>query len=165
MKVSELMHAQPRICSPRHSLCTAGRIMVEVGCGALPVISADLHVVGVLTNRDIVTALVVHDRAPSSLEVRQIMSEDVAVCHPDDSLTAALDLMRGRRIRRLPVVADDGTLCGMLSLDDLALAAGGRQTSEDGVPGPLEIAEALQAICGPPARSPLPTTAGKRTSV
>jgi CBS domain-containing protein len=63
------------------------------------------------------------------------------VCGPDDDVHAALDIMKERRVRRLPVVAD-GSLMGIISLNDLALAAGtGKPVRNE------EIVDTFKAIC------------------
>lgn len=53
----------------------------------------------------------------------EVMSKKVAVCHPDDEIHNALNTMRTRKVRRLPVVSRDGKLEGMLCASDILLRA------------------------------------------
>jgi CBS domain-containing protein len=77
--------------------------------------------VGVLTDRDLVTAAMVTQPDPLQLESGTVMSDDLVTVHEDATPRHALTLMRHRRIRRLPVVDSSGLLVGLLSIDDLLL--------------------------------------------
>jgi len=59
----------------------------------------------------------------AALKVEGAMARKVVACKADDDLSSAAQLMRLNRRRRLPVIATDGTLVGLLSLDDLACEA------------------------------------------
>jgi predicted transcriptional regulator len=52
------------------------------------------------------------------------MAGCIVCCRPDDELTDAMNLMREKHVRRLPVVSREGTLIGLLALDDIAYEAG-----------------------------------------
>ena len=58
-----------------------------------------------------------------ALQVSDAMSKDVCACTPEDPVEDAEELMQTNQIRRLPVVDDEGCLQGVLSLNDIALAA------------------------------------------
>ena len=53
------------------------------------------------------------------LQVRDIMQTDVRTLGRNDKLTTAEDVMKQGRIRHLPVLDDDGMLCGIVSQRDL----------------------------------------------
>jgi CBS domain-containing protein len=126
MKVELLMTKDPRTCSADDALATAARLMWERDCGCVPVVAgAGSHqVVGVVTDRDVCMAAYTQGRPLWEIPVRAAMSSEVWTCHPDDTLKDALRIMRHRRVRRLPVVDGQGHLLGLLSLTDVALAAG-----------------------------------------
>jgi CBS domain-containing protein len=71
----------------------------------------------------------------------------VIVCSPYDSVTTALETMRRHRVRRLPVLAD-GKLVGVVSMNDLALAAAA-SPGETGRPSYKDVVSTLQTICAP----------------
>jgi CBS-domain-containing membrane protein len=79
--------------------------------------------VGFLTDRDICMAAYTQGKALELLRVEAAMARKVVSCGVDDDLRSAAGLMRQHRTRRLPVVNPDGTLVGLLSLDDLACEA------------------------------------------
>jgi CBS-domain-containing membrane protein len=68
------------------------------------------------------------------------MTGPVKTCYGDEELTAAMQSMREYRVRRLPVVDHQGRLCGMVTLNDLILAADGGVRTAD-------VLETLRAIC------------------
>ncbi len=150
MKGREVMRSGPRVCAKRETLDSAGRTMFEVGCGVLPVVDDERRVVGVLTDRDICCHLTSQDLRPSEARVAEAMSEMVFSCADGDEISTALTIMRGYKVRRLPVVDGEGRLLGMLSLDDVALRA--RAFESDGTAAPYydEVARTLKAIAEHP---------------
>lgn len=109
------------------SVLQAAQLMRDHHVGSLVVVDesgAGRLVVGVLTDRDIVTAVVAKEVDPSTLRVEDVMSSDVVVALEDDSVTDMLHKMRRKGLRRLPVVTPAGVLVGVVTLDDLlSLAA------------------------------------------
>lgn len=75
--------------------------------------------VGMLTDRDIVTAVVAKDVDPRRLTVEDVMSADLVTVRSDASLIDLLRTMRAKGVRRLPVTDAAGVLVGLVSLDDL----------------------------------------------
>jgi CBS-domain-containing membrane protein len=73
------------------------------------------------------------------------MSEPALTCSPSDSIEDAQTLMRSHQIRRLPVVDEDQRLIGILSLNDLAVAAPDPENRKRGVQ-PAAVADTLSAI-------------------
>ena len=90
-----------------------GDLVVVDGPDAAPI------PVGILTDRDIVVAIVALGLDPASLQVGDIMSEDLLTCHENDDVYQTIEHMRLRGIRRVPVVNAKGTLAGIVSADDL----------------------------------------------
>lgn len=81
-------------------------------------------VVGMVTDRDITTAVVALERDPRSFRVGDIMSPDVVTVREEDALLDVLAVMRRKKVRRVPVTGSRGELIGMVSLDDvLAIVA------------------------------------------
>jgi CBS domain-containing protein len=86
--------------------------------GALVVSDDGESVDGLLSERDIVTALAQRDGDLLSSSVAEIMSLTVVTCDPADSVGELMAEMTNRRIRHFPVVAG-GRLCGIVSIGDL----------------------------------------------
>lgn len=149
MRVRDLMRTFPRHCSPADSVATVGRIMAEAGIGVLPVVDAALRVTGVITDRDVCCALAQRPEAGEALKVRDVASAPPRTCHAEDELATALAMMRTHAVRRLPVVDGEGHLEGMLSFDEIVLAA--QMLAGDRLGSPLytEVVETLRAILRP----------------
>lgn len=135
MKVKHLMTPNVISITPDESAAVAARLLTHYNIGALPVCTAQGKLCGMVTDRDVVIRCVAANLDPGMTQVKQIMTRPVQTVTPDMEAGVAAHLMGSRQIRRLPVV-NDGTLCGMVSLGDLA-----RQ--EDSV---MDAADALQDI-------------------
>ena len=72
-----------------------------------------------VTDRDLVTRCVASGRSTGTTTVRDVMTGRVISAGPDMDVGAAAQLMGKEQVRRLPVV-ENGRLCGMVSLGDLA---------------------------------------------
>ena len=119
MKVRSLMTTPAITISPEESVAVASRTLAHYNIGMLPVCAADGALQGVLTDRDIVTRCLASAKDPQKTPVRDIMTHQVRTANPDMTLSAAAHLMGSQQIRRLPVL-ENGKLCGLLSLGDLA---------------------------------------------
>jgi CBS domain-containing protein len=126
------------------SLDAVGQIMWESDSGAVPVVNPEGKVVGLLTDRDLAMAMAAKNRGASQILVREVVSQELFACTPEEEVVEAIKKMRTNRIRRLPVIDAQGQLLGMLSLKDLALAAkaGSEISFED-------VALTLQTVCLP----------------
>lgn len=96
----------------------ATREMNHHGIGALIVMDGE-RIAGILTERDVLRKVVAEDLPPSRLIVSQVMSRDIIYCAPETDIDDASQIMRGQRIRHLPVCDGDGRLLGLVSIGDL----------------------------------------------
>ncbi len=100
----------------------AAQLMRDHHVGSLVVVDetgAGRLVVGLLTDRDIVTSVVAMEVDPATLVVEDVMSHDVVTALESDSVSDLLRTMRRKGLRRLPVVTPNGALVGLVTLDDL----------------------------------------------
>ena len=119
MKVRQLMTSPAISISPEETVAVASRTLTHYNIGMLPVCAADGKLLGVLTDRDIVTRCLAGQRDPLKTPVREIMTSQVRSVDPGMEAGVAAHLMGSQQVRRLPVV-EDGKLCGLVSLGDLA---------------------------------------------
>ena len=119
MKLKEIMSESVVRINPEESVAVAARTLARYNIGALPVCDSDGKLCGVVTDRDLVTRCIAAGRLPGPTKVRDVMTTYVISARPDLDPVAAAQLMGRQQIRRLPVV-EDGRLCGMVSLGDLA---------------------------------------------
>jgi len=144
MKVQEVMSREVHSCRPDTNLTMAAMQMWEGDLGVLPVLDNG-QVVGVITDRDICMAVATKHRDPGTIRVDEVMSGQVYVCSPDADIHEALKIMRTRQVRRLPVIrAENGTLAGILSLDDVALHA---QANRKADLSARDVENTLRSIC------------------
>lgn len=141
MKVKDIMTEEPRTCSPDTNLAAAAALMLDGDCGILPVV-ADGKLVGVVTDRDMYIALATRNRRASELTVGEVVQTPVYTCGPDDDVQTALETMKQHCVRRLPVAGFDGTILGIISMNDVVLASGSRKPVRD-----ADVVTTLQAIC------------------
>src|SRR5688572_6796501 len=92
-----------KACGPDDTLVEAAARMSAFDCGIMPVVDDARKLLGLLTDRDICMAVATRDQRASQLRVREAMAGDLALCGPDDALSAALGRMARARVRRLPV--------------------------------------------------------------
>lgn len=144
MKVRTIMTRDVATCAPETPLRDAALMMREADAGVLPVLVSG-RACGVVTDRDICLGLAERDCRPSEVPVREVMSRSVCSCSEDDSVETALSTMRSRRVRRLPVLAADGTLRGILSMNDVLLHS--REGSNREAIAYDDAIQTLQTIC------------------
>jgi len=119
MKLREIMTNSVVRINPEESVAVAARTLARHNIGMLPVCGGDGRLCGVVTDRDLVTRCIAAGRLPASTPVREVMTTNVVSARPDMDTGAAAYLMGRQQIRRLPVL-ENGRLCGMVSLGDLA---------------------------------------------
>ena len=120
MKLREIMTDAVIHIDSEETVAVAARMLSHYNIGALPVCGTDGKLCGVVTDRDLVTRCLASNRPAENTKVRDIMTGQVTVASPEMEVSAAAHLMGRQQIRRLPVV-ENGQLCGMVSLGDLAV--------------------------------------------
>ncbi|HEX4804504.1 MAG TPA: CBS domain-containing protein [Conexibacter sp.] len=118
--IKDVMTRDPVCVDPHDSAVDAARRMREVDSGAI-LVTEQGHLKGLLTDRDIVVRAVADGRDPAQVEVAEICSANIESLRPDDDVERAVQLMRERHVRRIPVVEGDKPV-GIVSIGDLALA-------------------------------------------
>jgi len=104
------------------SVNEAARMMREQHVGSLVVVDETDQgqvVVGMLTDRDIVTSIVAKDVDPRIVRVEDAMSRDLVSVREEDPILDVLSVMRRKGVRRVPVVDGNGALVGLVALDDM----------------------------------------------
>jgi len=123
MRVEDVMNKAVASCHPDTNLAAATALMWERNCGQLPVVDDAGKVTAVITDRDICIALGTRNQRACEVKVGDVICRAAVLCKADDDLRSALKTMAAERVRRLPVVDHEGTLVGILSLDDVTLQA------------------------------------------
>ncbi len=140
MKVRDIMSTKVVRIGAQEPVEVAARTLAHYNIGALPVCGNDGRLCGVVTDRDLVTRCVAVGRPCDKVTVQDVMTSRLVTAGPDMDVGAAAHLMGREQVRRLPVV-ENGKLCGMLSLADLASAEYGGLDAADA------LAEITSNIC------------------
>ena len=135
MKISDVMTREVRTVRPDQPVSEAASFMLNEDAGSMPVTEGD-RLVGMITDRDIAVRGVAKGHGPDT-PVRELMTSGVICAREDDDVSEIARKMSEEQIRRLPVTDDQGRLCGIVSLGDLA-----RETEED-------AGKALEGVSAP----------------
>jgi CBS domain-containing protein len=154
MKVKDVMMETPYYCQPETNLGSATELMWNANCGFLPVVGGDGKVAGVITDRDICIALGTRGKLSGEITVGEVMVRKVFSCRPEEDIHRALEAMKDGRVRRLPVISANGTLVGVVSMDDVVLHAEAAGYGKRPELSSEEVVHIFQAI----TQRPLPQT-------
>jgi CBS domain-containing protein len=115
LTLADVMSREVTAVGHQATIAEAARVMRAAGVGSVMVLRAR-GIAGIFTERDLVNAAAAGVEASRSL-VRAWMTEAPFSLPSTTPLTEAMEILRGRKHRRLPVV-DDGKLVGIASLSD-----------------------------------------------
>ncbi len=121
MLVSDLIKRKGSVvtkASPETTVAALLDLLAEHRIGAV-VVSADGGVDGIVSERDVVRALRTAGAALLDAPISTVMTSDVVVTGPGDTVEDMMRLMTDRRIRHVPVVTQDGRLAGIISIGDV----------------------------------------------
>ena len=104
--------------APDDAVAAVVQILSRNRIGAAPVLDGESRLVGIISERDIVSGTAAHGDRVLSLRVDQLMTREVKTCSPDDHIIELMETMTLQRIRHLPVVRS-GQLLGILSIGDV----------------------------------------------
>lgn len=118
MKIQDLMTKDVEFVRESDPVQRAAQLMQQIDCGSVPVCDEQERVVGMVTDRDITIHVVANGKHDATCA--DCMSREVVTCRTDTDAHEAADLMAQHQIRRLPVVDQNGKLCGICAIGDLA---------------------------------------------
>jgi CBS domain-containing protein len=119
MKCENIMSTNLEWLNEQDTVQTAATRMAEAGVGFLPICDAQRRVVGVVTDRDLVTRGIAAKVVPASTSAALIMTSPALSCLQTTDLREAEELMATAQKSRLVITDEQGRLVGVLSLADL----------------------------------------------
>ena len=122
LRCSEIMTKNVTTCGPDSVIRDVADLMEDDNVGSIPVVDNG-RLIGIVTDRDIVCRVIADGMDTRTTKAREVMSEDIITCTPDDSVHEAIRKMGEHQIRRVPVCDLNGRLRGIISLGDIALEA------------------------------------------
>jgi CBS domain-containing protein len=137
MQIRDAMTKGVRVARPDAPVMELAKRMRDEDIGSIPVAEND-KLIGMVTDRDIVTRCVAETPDVSQIRARDVMSPKVLYCFENDSVMDVLANMREQQVRRLPVVNRDKRLVGVVSIGDLSqIEAQSAGTALQGISRPL----------------------------
>jgi signal-transduction protein with cAMP-binding, CBS, and nucleotidyltransferase domain len=117
MRIGELARSDVVTVPLDASLVTVAETMRDAGVGSVVVMDAGKPR-GIVTDRDLVVYGLADDADPTSSTAKTVMEEDLFTVDVNQDVFTTTVEMRERAVRRVPVL-DDGSLAGIITLDDL----------------------------------------------
>ena len=109
------------VVEPETTALTVAQLMRQHHIGALVVVDAleKTRPVGIVTDRDLVLSLMAEGLDPTLFTAGDIMSIELVVANAELDAMDAVQLMRAQRVRRLVLVDDQGSLAGIVTMEDV----------------------------------------------
>lgn len=126
------MTRDPVCCVPETGLQEVAHEMLELDCGAIPVVQDHKTriPVGIVTDRDIVVDTVALGKNPLEMVAAEIMTFPVLTVTPETSVEDCCNKMEEAMVRRMIVVDNSGACCGIVAQADIARKAPPDETAE-----------------------------------
>jgi CBS domain-containing protein len=103
---------------PDQSIASFAALLYAHRIGATPVVDADNHLVGIISERDVIRGIIEHGSALLAMPVKTLMTRLVSTCALDDKIGDVLETITLNRTRHIPVI-DEGKLVGLISIGDV----------------------------------------------
>ena len=120
----DVMTPDPACCTPGTTLDEVAKLMSHNDCGEIPIVDQLDHIVGGVTDRDIVTRVVAEGKNPIAYTAEACMSGPVITVRADARLDEVVATMEEHQIRRVPVVDERESCIGIISQADVSRAGG-----------------------------------------
>lgn len=144
LRCRDIMTRNLTVAVRETTLQEVASMMRDSDAGVIPVVESSNEsnanhqgrLVGIITDRDIVIRAVADGRDITTTKAEEIMTNELYTALADDRIFDVIRKMGDKQIRRMPVVDEEGNLCGIVSMADIAL-----ETEDD-----KELAEVLEEI-------------------
>lgn len=124
----DIMTTPAETLAPTATLTEAARQLRDLNVGSLPILGGD-HLLGVVTDRDIVVRGIAEGLEPSTATVAEVATGAVVTVDVDDDAEKVARVMGERQVRRVPVL-DGGKLVGVIAQADVARDLDARTTGD-----------------------------------
>lgn len=125
----DIMTAGTEHLSEDATVAEAAQRLADRGVGALPVCDVGGHLIGIVTDRDLVVEVMAAGKDPTTTRVIDLVHGEAVTIGADDSVEEAIRTMQEHKVRRLPVI-DGSDMVGMVSQADVARACPSDKTGE-----------------------------------
>lgn len=122
MQVGEICTREVVCANTETTVAAAAKLMRQYHIGDV-IVTRDENgrrmPLGIVTDRDIVLGVVAPELSPATLTVGDIMGTELITAPETEDVFDAVQRMRNKGVRRMPIVQEDGSLAGILSIDDI----------------------------------------------
>jgi CBS domain-containing protein len=118
MSLGNLCRREIICVDPRTTVKEAAKLMGEKNIGSTIVVQ-ERKPIGILTDRDILLRVMNRGLDPEKTSVDEVMTKQIVTLREDTGLFEALQKVKGKGIRRFPIVDSNGNLQGIMTLDDI----------------------------------------------
>jgi len=122
MKIGECCNREVVIAEKDMEILETARLMRKHHVGDLVIVdkrNGTTVPVGILTDRDLVVEVMAQEVPPGEITAADVMSLEVQTVHEEEGIWETLERMRDLGVRRMPVIDQDGSLVGLVAMDDL----------------------------------------------
>lgn len=122
MQVGEICTREVVCANTETTIAAAAKLMRQYHIGDVIVTREENGrriPLGIVTDRDVVLGVVAPELSPSTLTVGDIMGQELVTAAETEDVFDAVQRMRSKGVRRIPIVQEDGGLAGILSIDDI----------------------------------------------
>lgn len=131
MAIQELVRTDVVTAPPDASARNVATLMEEKDVGSVLIVE-DNRPVGIVTDRDLTLEVVSRGSDATELSVSDVMTTNPFTVDQDEGIYEVLAQVSQEGVRRIPVTGEDGTLVGIVTLDDfVVLLAGEMQNVSD----------------------------------
>ena len=124
MSIGEICNRKVVVMQAEESVAEAARLMRDQHVGSILIVDEQggkRVPVGIVTDRDLVVEVIAPELDPEVITVGDIMMTGFAVVKEETGVFEAIQYMRAKGVRRLPVVDIEEKLVGIVTLDDLLI--------------------------------------------
>jgi CBS domain-containing protein len=123
LTIGEICNREVVFTTRDTSIAATARLMRQYHVGTVVIVdqmNGDTRVpVGIVTDRDLVVEVLATELDPKAITAGDIMGPELVSARETEGLAEAMEMMRFKGVRRLPIVGDEGQLTGIVSIDDL----------------------------------------------
>lgn len=114
-----IIETQLVTCDVDTEIPIIAKLMEKESVGSVLVCDADRKPVGLITDRDIVIRCISEDKDPKSCQASDVMTQSLECAKATDGIFDVISLMKKAKVRRIPVVDENGIAIGIISHGDL----------------------------------------------
>ena len=132
LRVRDVMTSNPTCCEAKTNLRDVARMMKDCDCGLIPIVENEQNQkpVGTITDRDIAIRVVAEGKNPLEHTAADCMTTPCISCQDESSLEDCIQVMQENQIRRIVVVDQNGSCCGIVAQADIARKLNSKTTAE-----------------------------------